>query len=263
MAKKKTAPTKPPHRVRLRSSEVQGWPSLGLIAAQMSRVWNQVTAKMPTPLAWIDDELERLVAAGLRRRLVTRRGPQGGTIAIEPAESLDEKNPAAAAGELLNFGSNDYLGLAADPRLADAAAEAAQAEGWGAGASPLVTGHSTSHRRLEARLAEFLGTEAALVFPSGFAANSGAIAVLVGRGDVVLGDQKNHASLIDGCRLSRAEVLIYPHRDIDKLDAMLRASTAYRRRLIATDTLFSMDGDIAPARPIGRTCAAAQCDAAR
>jgi 8-amino-7-oxononanoate synthase len=201
---------------------------------------------MPTPLAWIDDELERLAAAGLRRQLVTRRGPQGGTIAIEPAESVDEKNPAAAAGELLNFGSNDYLGLAADPRLAEAAAEAAQAEGWGAGASPLVTGHSTSHRRLEARLAEFLGTEAALVFPSGFAANSGAIAALVGRGDVVLGDQKNHASLIDGCRLSRAEVLIYPHRDIDKLDAMLRASTAYRRRLIATDTLFSMDGDVAP-----------------
>jgi 8-amino-7-oxononanoate synthase len=199
---------------------------------------------MISPLAWIDDELDLLEADGLRRRLVTRRGAQRGTIAIEQADSRDDTK-SSAANELLNFGSNDYLGLAADPRLAAAGAKAARAEGWGAGASPLVTGHSSSHRRLEQRLAEFLGTEAALVFPSGFAANSGTIAALVGRGDVVLADQKNHASLIDGCRLSRAEVLIYPHRDVGGLENMLRASAGYRRRLIATDTLFSMDGDVA------------------
>ena len=96
--------------------------------------------------------------------------------------------------ELINFSANDYLALANDPRLIAAAHEAALREGWGAGASPLVTGHSQSHRDLEERLAEFMGTEAALVFPSGFAANSGTIAALVGRGDVVIGDQKNHAS---------------------------------------------------------------------
>jgi 8-amino-7-oxononanoate synthase len=199
-------------------------------------------------LAWIDDELDRLGAAGLRRRLITRSGPQGGTIAVEPDEPALHPSsfiPYPSVG-LLNFGSNDYLGLAADPRLAAAAAQAAEREGWGAGASPLITGHSTSHRLLERRLAEFLGTEAALVFPSGFAANSGTIAALVGRGDVVLADQKNHASLIDGCRLSRAEVQIYPHRDMSRLAELLRESKSFRRRLIVTDTLFSMDGDVAP-----------------
>ena len=172
-----------------------------------------------TSLAWIDDELDRLEAAGLRRRLITRSGPQGGTIAVEPEEPR-----VHPSGDLLNFGSNDYLGLAADPRLASAAAEAAEREGWGAGASPLITGHSTSHRLLEQRLADFLGTEAALVFPSGFAANSGTIAALVARGDIVLADQKNHASLIDGCRLSRAEVQIYPHGDMARLAELLRES---------------------------------------
>ena len=194
-----------------------------------------------TSLAWIDDELDRLETAGLRRRLITRSGPQGGTIVVEADDH--DLHPSR---DLLNFGSNDYLGLAADPRLAAAAAEAARREGWGAGASPLITGHSTSHRLLEQRLAEFLGTEAALVFPSGFAANSGTIAALVGRGDVVLADQKNHASLIDGCRLSRAEVQIYPHRDLTRLAELLRDSAGFRRRLIVTDTLFSMDGDLAP-----------------
>jgi 8-amino-7-oxononanoate synthase len=145
-----------------------------------------------------------------------------------------------------NFGANDYLSLAADPRLIAAAHEAASREGWGAGASPLLTGHTKSHERLEVRLAEFMGTEAALVFPSGYAANSGTIAALVGRGDVVLADEKNHASLIDGCRLSRAEVKVYPHRDMRRLAELLAESPRFRRRLIATDTLFSMDGDLAP-----------------
>jgi 8-amino-7-oxononanoate synthase len=197
---------------------------------------------MPDPLAWLDDELAQLDAQGLRRRIVTRLGPQGATIRVQS----DDDPPGGR--ELINFGANDYLGLAADPRLAAAAEAAAREEGWGAGASPLVSGHSASHRLLEQRLAQFLGAEASLVFPSGFAANSGTVAALVGRGDVVLADEKNHASLIDGCRLSRADVRIYPHCDMAALAAILAEPEikSCRRRLIVTDTLFSMDGDLAP-----------------
>ncbi|HEV2969407.1 MAG TPA: 8-amino-7-oxononanoate synthase [Pirellulales bacterium] len=202
---------------------------------------------MPTAsdnqLGWLDDELRQLDATGLRRRLVTRSGPQGPTVSLE---ADDGAALGSGGAELLNFSSNDYLALAGDPRLVAAAHTAALREGWGAGSSPLVTGHSRSHRDLELRLAEFLQTEGALVFPSGFAANSGTIAALVGRGDLVLGDQKNHASLIDGCRLSRAEVQVYPHRDMARLAEFLGESSRYRRRLIVTDTLFSMDGDLAP-----------------
>ncbi len=185
------------------------------------------------PLGWIADELAALEGQGLRRRLIERAGPQGPIV-------HDASRP------LVNFASNDYLGLAADPRLIAAAAKACQAEGWGAGASPLISGHTAAHARLEQRLAEWLGTEAALVFPSGFAANVGAIAALVGRGDAVFGDAKNHASLIDGCRLSRAAVFVYPHGDCAALAEQLQAAHGFRRRLIVTDSLFSMDGDFAP-----------------
>ena len=110
----------------------------------------------------------------------------------------------------------------------------------------MVTGHATAHQRLAQRLAEFEGTEAALVFSSGFAANAGTIAALVGPGDVVYCDRKNHASLLDGCRLSRADVRVYPHGDCQRLASLLAESHKYRRRLIVTDGLFSMDGDLAP-----------------
>ena len=185
------------------------------------------------PLNWINDELERLDRASLRRRVLTRAGEQGPQIEIDGCR-------------LVNFGSNDYLALAADPRLADAAAKATGREGWGAGASPLVTGHASAHQQLELVLSEFEGTQAALLFPSGFAANVGAIAALVERGDAVFSDQKNHASIVDGCRLSRANIQIYPHCDCRRLEELLREAGGYRRRLIATDTLFSMDGDLAP-----------------
>lgn len=185
------------------------------------------------PLAWIDRELAALQRQGLRRRLPSRTGPQAARATID-------------GRELINFGSNDYLGLAADPRLAAAVAEAARREGWGSGASPLVSGYGQGHRVLEKRLAEFEGTEAALVFSSGFAANAGTIAALVGPGDVVFADCKNHASLLDGCRLSRADVRVYPHCDWQRLDQLLAKSGGYRRRLITTDSLFSMDGDLAP-----------------
>lgn len=186
------------------------------------------------PLAWIDDELAALSAQDLLRQLPLHQGEQSAVLQVN-------------GRSLINFGSNDYLGLAADRRLIDAAAQAAQSEGWGAGASPLVVGRSETHRRLEERLAEFEQTEAALLFSSGFAANVGAITALVGRGDAVFGDQLNHASLIDGCRLSRADVYIYPHSDIGQLAALLQQSLAkdHGRRLIVTDSLFSMDGDLA------------------
>ena len=192
-----------------------------------------MTSPTHNPLDWIDRELEGLGRRDLRRRLATRRGPQKVQFVVD-------------GRQLVNFGSNDYLALAADPRLAAAAAGAAEQEGWGSGASPLISGHGQSHRRLEERLAELEGTEAALVFSSGFAANAGTIAALVGRGDVVFADRKNHASLLDGCRLSRADVRVYPHGDHRRLDRLLGGAKRYRRRLIVTDSLFSMDGDLAP-----------------
>jgi len=185
------------------------------------------------PLAWLDNELASLDKCDLRRRLRTYDGPQGAAITIDGRPAI-------------NFGSNDYLGLAADRRLAAAAAQAADEQGFGGGASPLVVGHSRVLERLEQRLAEFEGVEAALVFASGFAANSGAIPALVGEGDSVYSDALNHASIVDGCRLSRAAVHVYPHGDVGKLQEMLVAGGAFRRRLIVTDSLFSMDGDLAP-----------------
>ncbi len=189
------------------------------------------------PLAWLDDELDALDRQQLRRRLVTRLGDQGPEIALA----------GDAGGErLVNFGSNDYLSLAADPRVAAAASVAIAEVGFGAGASPLICGHTGQHAALEARLAQFTGCEAALVFSSGFAANVGTIAALVGRGDAVFSAAANHASLIDGCRLSRAEVFVFPHEDLATLEQQLAAAAHVRRRLIVCDSLFSMDGDAAP-----------------
>jgi len=184
-------------------------------------------------LAWIDTELRGLEKAGTYRRLATREG------ALAPHIVLDGR-------ELLHFGSNDYLGLASDPRLKAAAQAAIEQYGWGSGASPLILGHSSLHQQLAERIARFEGTEAALVFPSGFAANAGTVAALAGPGDVVFTDRNNHASLLDGCRLSRADVRPYPHADWQELKRLLCRRTNYRRRLIVTDSLFSMDGDFAP-----------------
>lgn len=185
------------------------------------------------PLRWIDDELRRLDALDLRRTLVDRDGPQGAILRV-------------SGREYVNFAANDYLGLAGDSRLADAARQAIHESGWGAGASPLIVGHTAEHARLERRLADFEGTAAALVFPSGYAANVATIAALAGPGDAIFSDALNHASIVDGCRLSRAAVHVYRHVDLADLADQLRATNDARRRLIVTDSLFSMHGDLAP-----------------
>src|SRR5688500_3352996 len=186
---------------------------------------------MTNPYAWIDDELVTLAERDLLRELPAPVDPQS------PMVLRDGRT-------LVNFASNDYLGLAADPRLITAGAEACRTAGVGRGSSPLICGRSTYHEQLEQRLAEFEGTEAALLFPSGFAANAGIIPALVDRDDAIFADANNHASLIDGCRLSRARTHIYPHADVNALEDALRRCANVRRRLIVTDTLFSMDGDV-------------------
>ena len=189
---------------------------------------------MVDPLGWIDDEAAEWSRRGLARRL-TAHGPSApGQIAIGDRT-------------LINFGANDYLGLAADPRVVAAARTAAEAYGWGAAASPLVTGWSFEHQALAESLAAFERTEAVALFPTGFAANLGAIAALVGSGDAVYSDRVNHACLIDGARLSGARLRVYPHGDAGRLEAILeRDRGRFRRSLIATDGVFSMDGDLAP-----------------
>src|SRR5262245_20430682 len=184
--------------------------------------------------SWIDDDLNERRRRGLfrtRRRLLSA---QGARVRVR-------------GRELVNFSSNDYLALAADPRLARAAARAARRYGSGAGASPLISGLLPPLRALEKGLARWEVTEATLVFPSGFAANLGLVSTLAGRSDTVFSDELNHASLIDGCRLSRARVHVYRHRNAGHLAELLRREGPQaRRRLIVSDTVFSMDGDLAP-----------------
>ena len=201
---------------------------------------------LPEPLTWIGGVIEEMHRAGLERPHRVRSGRQGREVVLD-------------GRTLLNFGSNDYLGYAGDVRLTKAGSKAACAEGFGAGASPLVSGHSQAHERLEAAIAHLLDVPAAITFPSGFAANAATIAALVGPGDLVASDERNHASIIDGCRLSRAAVAVYPHRDVAALDAALAKAGSARRRLIVTDSLFSMDGTVAP---LADLCAVARRHAA-
>ena len=164
---------------------------------------------------------------------------------LRPFEGVGPRLRAADGRELLDLCSNDYLGLAGHPALAEAAARAARERGTGATASRLIVGDDPEYERLEARLAEHEGTEAALVLGSGYAANVGVVAALAGRGDAIFSDELNHASIIDGCRLSRADVHRYRHGDVEHLVEQLRGSGA-ARKLIVTESVFSMDGDVAP-----------------
>jgi glycine C-acetyltransferase/8-amino-7-oxononanoate synthase len=184
----------------------------------------------------IEAVLEELRERGLHRRLRLVSGPQG------PRVLLDGK-------PVLLLSSNNYLGLADHPRVREAAAEAAMRWGAGAGASRLISGNMTCHRRLEERLAAFEGYEAALLFGSGYLANSGVISALAQEGDVVFSDALNHASIVDGCRLAKADTFVYDHCDTEHLEWGLREA-AGRGALIVTDSVFSMDGDIAPLEEI-------------
>ena len=149
--------------------------------------------------------------------------------------------------EVINLASNNYLGLAAHPRLKEAAARAAKEFGAGSGAVRTIAGTMTLHAELERRFAEFKGAEAALMFQAGFTANSGTVAAILTKEDVIVSDQLNHASIIDGARLSRAEIKVFPHKDVAAADRLLSESEAPgRRQLLITDGVFSMDGDIAP-----------------
>jgi glycine C-acetyltransferase/8-amino-7-oxononanoate synthase len=184
----------------------------------------------------IEARLDELRALGLHRRTRLVSGPQG------PHVLLDGK-------PVLLLCSNNYLGLADHPRVREAAADAATRWGVGAGASRLVSGTMTIHRRLEERLAAFKQREAALLFGSGYLANVGVVAALARPGDVVFSDELNHASIIDGCRLSRAEVFVYDHCDVEHLEWGITQAEG-RGALIATDGVFSMDGDVAPLEQI-------------
>jgi 8-amino-7-oxononanoate synthase len=165
-------------------------------------------------------------------------------------DPVDGSHALVNGKSLLLLCSNDYLGLASHPVLREAAAEAMNQFGFGAGASRLVSGTSSIHLALERRIARFKGTEAALLFNSGYAANTGIIPALMEQGDLILSDQLNHASIIDGCRLSRARTEVYRHCDPEHLETLLKNGRQARRRLIVTDGVFSMDGDVAPLREL-------------
>lgn len=189
------------------------------------------------PADFIATELAEIKRQGLYRQLRQVDGEQG------PSVLLDGR-------EVLNFSSNNYLGLANHPELEKAAKEALERYGCGSGASRLISGNMTLHLELEESIARLKGTESALVFNSGFQANVGILSTLVGEGDVLFSDALNHASLIDGCRLSRAKVVVYPHCNLTHLEAALKKAPQKARKLIVTETVFSMDGDIAPMEEI-------------
>ncbi|TMA73912.1 MAG: 8-amino-7-oxononanoate synthase [Deltaproteobacteria bacterium] len=188
-------------------------------------------------------ELDALRTRGLLRSLEPLRSPPGSEIELRPGERL------------INFSSNDYLGLASDARIAEALAVGTRTWGAGAGASRLVCGDFLPQHELEAELARFASSEAALLFGSGYAANCGILPSFAGPEDLILSDALNHASIIDGCRLSRARVEVYPHGDVGAVEKALRAPA--RRKIVVTDAVFSMDGDRAPLRELAALCSAA------
>ncbi len=196
---------------------------------------NPSAVSAPKALDWIDDE-----AAAWKRKSLWRM-PRPIAAPPAPVVELDGER-------LLLLCSNNYLGLAADRRLALAAADAAQRYGTGSGASRLVSGTQPLHLALEQQLARWKGTEDCVLFTSGYLANIGIVTTLVGRGDVVVSDALNHASIIDGCRLSGAEIAVYPHGDVEACGRLLGGARAAgkRRLLLVTDSVFSMDGDLAP-----------------
>jgi 8-amino-7-oxononanoate synthase len=161
-------------------------------------------------------------------------------------ESYSGPRATVSGRSVLLMCSNDYLGLSGHPALREAATKAMELYGFGSGASRLISGTRALHMELENRIAAFKGTQSALLFNSGYAANTGIIPAVAGEGDVILSDSLNHASIIDGCSLSKASVIIYPHKDVDRVESVLKKNRNAKRTLIVTDGVFSMDGDIAP-----------------
>ncbi|HEX5265141.1 MAG TPA: 8-amino-7-oxononanoate synthase [Acidimicrobiales bacterium] len=191
---------------------------------------------------WADEQLAAVRAAGRWR---------------EPRD-FDALGPAGRlqghAGDVVSFASNDYLGLTAHPAVRQAAADALDRWGAGSGSARLIVGSRPVHRELEVELADWKGTEEAVVFPTGFSANLGVLGVVGGPGVTICSDELNHASIIDGCRLARAEVAVYRHADVDDLERLM--AQAPGPVVVVTDTVFSMDGDVAPLAEIGPRCAA-------
>jgi len=191
---------------------------------------------MPDFDAFLSEQLESIEAAGLRRQLRVSDTAQGARLRLD-------------GRELINFSSNDYLGLAAHPELVEAGRRALEQFGLGAGAARLICGSQRPHYQLEEGLADFKGTEAALSFSTGYAAAVGAITALVGKGDVVILDKFVHASIVDGARLSGALIRVYPHNDLNALEKRLKWAAEKHpkaRKLVVTESVFSMDGDLAP-----------------
>ncbi|MEJ2697213.1 MAG: 8-amino-7-oxononanoate synthase [Candidatus Sulfobium sp.] len=187
-----------------------------------------------------EQELEDLKKGNLIRRLISRTSAQGPVVCIE-------------GREYVNFASNDYLGFAGRPEISESLKRATGRYGFGSGASRLLAGGTDLHRKLETAIAEFKSAESSLVFNSGYAANTGIIPALASAGDAIFSDELNHASIIDGCRLSRAKTVVFRHKDVDHLETLMNREPA-RRRFVVIDSVFSMDGDIAPLREIHEVC---------
>ncbi|MBI2846191.1 MAG: glycine C-acetyltransferase [Chloroflexi bacterium] len=197
---------------------------------------------MADKLAFLDEELQALKEQGLFNTIRTIGSPQGAWLIVD-------------GKKVLNFCSNNYLGLANHPRLKEAAQKAVAEFGVGPAAVRSIAGTLSLHLELERRLAQFKGVEAAISFQSGFNANLATIPALVGEGDVVFSDELNHASIIDGSRLSRAKIVRYPHADPDSLEKAISQESGYKRGMIISDGVFSMDGDIAPLPQIAEIAA--------
>jgi len=186
------------------------------------------------------EKLKILKENRLFREIKDRESPQGPRITF-------------AGKEYLNFSSNDYLGLATHPSIIDKVKRSLDDYGYGSAASRLLSGGSILHKELEDKIAQFKNTEAALIFNSGYAANTGIIPVITDEQTALFSDELNHASIIDGCRMSKAEILIYKHKNISHLEELVRKHTA-QRKMVITDTIFSMDGDISPLNDIYEIC---------
>jgi glycine C-acetyltransferase len=189
------------------------------------------------PLGFLDEAMAQLRADGLYRSLRVLDGEQ------KAEATFDHK-------DVINLSSNNYLGLTTHPKLREAALDAVKRLGVGSGSVRTIAGTMELHMELERRIAVFKKTEAAVVFQSGFAANAGTVSSVLGKEDLILSDELNHASIIDGARLSRATIKVFPHKDVKALEKLLEETASFPRRLVITDGVFSMDGDVAPMREI-------------